>query len=129
MENLNENLLGKINKIYLENNYSIPLTGLIIRDRLLFIKNGINVKLSKILKYKDGVPDDLYFLFVKYHRLYKHLEINKKDYSNKRRITIVEGKIKCLLKYLKKKNKINLNFKYSIFFIEKLIRNRTINEI
>ncbi|MEM2896632.1 MAG: 30S ribosomal protein S15 [Candidatus Bathyarchaeia archaeon] len=58
------------------------------------------------------IPEDLNSLLKKATKLRKHLEKNKRDYSNKRAITLIESKIHRLEKYYKSKGYLPADWKY-----------------
>jgi len=60
------------------------------------------------------IPDDLMALLEKAVNLNKHMKRNPKDKSNKRGLQLVESKIRRLVKYYKKQEKLPEDWKYSI---------------
>jgi len=67
------------------------------------------------------VPEDLRNLIVKALRLEKHLSLNRKDFHNKRQLSLVESKIRRLVRYYKGVGKIPSDWKYSLKAAELLI--------
>lgn len=91
--------------------------GIVLRDtygipdvRLLCKK-----KISAILKEKKlapEFPDDLLALIRKSVAIRKHLEINHKDQTAKRGLTLTESQIKALIKHYKKTGKLASEWKF-----------------
>jgi small subunit ribosomal protein S15 len=98
--------------------YSTSKIGLTLRDshgvpstRLLTGK-----KIGSIIKEKGMTPkfpEDLMNLIKKAVNLRKHLERNNHDIHNKRSLQLIESKIKRLVKYYKKTNKLPDKWKYT----------------
>ena len=61
---------------------------------------------------KKDVPEDLQALVSKVQSLKKHLSSNTRDVHNKRNLILVESKIRRLVKYYKKNNRIPQNWRY-----------------
>ena len=91
--------------------------GMILRDTygVPDIKRILKTKISRILeknKLSKEIPEDLLNLIKKEINLMKHLENNKKDMSAKRGLILTESKIKKLVKYYKKKGKLDKKWVY-----------------
>ena len=91
--------------------------GLILRDTygIPDIRFVLNKKLTKFLEEKNIIktlPEDLTNLIQKHIAITKHLEKNKKDQPSKRGLILTESKIKRLVKYYKKTNRIPKDWKF-----------------
>jgi len=92
--------------------------GLILRDSYgipsikQIAKNPVSVILKEG-KISHKVPEDLLFLIKKVIKIMRHLELNKKDQPSVRGLQLTESKIKRLVKYYKRENKLPENWKYS----------------
>jgi small subunit ribosomal protein S15 len=101
--------------------------GTIMRDQ-----NGVpNVKLSsgkriaKILEENDikpDLPEDLINLIIRAVALDKHLKANPKDRSSKRGLQLTESKIRRLVKYYQRSNRIPEDWKYNIKTAKLLVK-------
>ncbi len=73
-------------------------------------------KISKIIAEKGlapEYPEDLMNLMKKAVNLRKHLELNHHDIHNKHSIQLIESKIKRLVKYYKRNNRLPAKWNYS----------------
>lgn len=61
---------------------------------------------------KREIPEDLLNLLKKSVNLKDHLEKNKKDYTSKHGLELLEGKIRRLIKYYVKNKRLPADFKY-----------------
>jgi small subunit ribosomal protein S15 len=100
-----------------EKGSSMAEIGLILRDQYAVpdIKAATGKKLSQILKQKQlnpSIPEDLGALLKKTERLKSHLSDNHKDLHNKRRLALIESKIRRLAKYYKKRKELPKEWKY-----------------
>jgi small subunit ribosomal protein S15 len=91
--------------------------GMILRDDygIPDVKSIAKKKITAVLKEKKllpEIPDDLMDLIRKSVTLGKHLEENKHDMSANRGLQLTESKIKRIVKYYKKTNKLPLDWKY-----------------
>lgn len=87
---------------------SPAMIGLILRDTygIPDVKTVTKKKITQILKenkLESKLPSDLADLIKRFIAVQKHMEINKKDYTGKRGLQLVESKIKRLVKYYKSK--------------------------
>ena len=87
------------------------MIGLILRDvyGIPDVKAALGKKLTKVLEehgMAPEIPEDLSNLIDKRSNLKKHLEKNPKDLHNRRRLQLIEAKIKRLVKYYIKKGKL-----------------------
>lgn len=92
--------------------------GVILRDiyGIPSVKTLIEKKINEILKEKSlvpEVPEDVNALIKKSIILRKHLEKNKKDMNAVRGLQLTESKIKRLVKYYKKTERLAESWKYS----------------
>ena len=92
--------------------------GILLRDQYAVpdIKIATGKKLNKILSENNllpELPEDLRNLIQRALKIRDHLEVHKKDYSNKRNLQLTESKIRRLTKYYKSTNRIPENWKYS----------------
>lgn len=83
---------------------SMPMIGMILRDQygVPSVKLATGKSVSQILMEHNlhpKIPPDLAALIEKATNLKEHLKKHRKDYSNKRGLTLVESKIKRLAKY------------------------------
>ncbi len=79
------------------------------------VKAVTGEKITKILeKQEKGLeyPEDLMNLMRKAVRIRKHLKKGKKDNKNKRSLRLTESKIRKLVRYYKKKGKIEEDWYY-----------------
>jgi len=100
--------------------------GMILRDTygVPDVKRILKTKIGKILeknKLNKDIPEDVLNLIKKEIDVMKHLESNKKDMSAKRGLQLTESKIKRLIKYYKKKGKLDKNWVYDKNKIKLLI--------
>lgn len=91
--------------------------GLKLRDTygVPSVKAVCGKSISEILKANDlsrAVPEDLQALVDRVQSLKKHLNINSRDVHNKRSLILTESKIRRLVKYYKKMERIPQNWKY-----------------
>ena len=54
----------------------------------------------------DPVPEDLMNLIRRYQNVSKHMELNSKDFSNKRGQMLIMSKILRMVKYYKREGKL-----------------------
>ncbi len=92
--------------------------GIILRDvyGIPSIKTLNNKRINELLKEKNlvhEVPEDVSFLIKKSIMLRKHLEKNKNDMNAVRGLCLTESKIKRLVKYYKKTERLSESWKYS----------------
>ncbi len=101
--------------------------GLILRDEygVPSFKAQTGKKVVEYLveeKLYKTFPEDLLNLFRKAVRMHEHLKSNKKDISNRVKLTHVESKIKRLLRYYKRTGKVPENWNYSVERAALLVR-------
>jgi len=92
--------------------------GLILRDvyGIPDLKKIIDKNVTKLLvenKVAAPVPEDLTALLRRAAMIQKHLEKNKQDMSAGHGLMLTESKIKRLVKYYKRINRLPLDWKYN----------------
>jgi len=102
-----------------KNGHSTSEIGMILRDQYAVpdIKLATGKKISKILESNNmnqEIPEDLRNLIHTALQLKKHLDVNKKDLSNKRNLHLTESKIRRLTKYYHTTNSLPEGWKYSL---------------
>ncbi len=95
------------------------VTGTILRDQYAVpdVKLVTGKSITKILEennIKSEIPTDLRDLIKKAVNLSKHLEPNPKDLPHKRGLTLIEAKIRRLVRYYKRNNVLPDTWKYSL---------------
>jgi small subunit ribosomal protein S15 len=91
--------------------------GLILRDKhgVPDVKLVLGKRVNEVLREKgleSKVPEDLRNLIVKALGLRKHLEANKNDLHNKRRLQLTESKVRRLVKYYVRSGKLPQDWEY-----------------
>ena len=112
-ENEVERLVIKLRKEGLE----IPRIGLVLRDQygIPSVKQATNKTITKILEENNlllKIPEDLLSLLRNAVNLRDHMTKNKKDYTSKHGLELLESKIRRLIKYYVKNKKLPSDFKY-----------------
>lgn len=102
-----------------EQGLSAPEIGLKLRDRLGVpdVKEVTDRSITEILEDHDlapEVPQDLLALMRRAVRLDDHVQEHPKDTSNRRGLEHVESKIRRLVKYYKKEDKLPADWTYSM---------------
>jgi len=92
--------------------------GLILRDSygVPDVRAALGKKITKVLEEHDllpEIPEDLSNLLDKRANLMKHLAENKRDLHNRRRLQLIEAKIRRLVKYYKREGRLPENWRYS----------------
>jgi small subunit ribosomal protein S15 len=80
------------------------------------VKAALGKKITKVLEEHDllpEIPEDLSNLLDKRANLMKHLAENKRDLHNRRRLQLIEAKIRRLVKYYKREGRLPENWRYS----------------
>jgi small subunit ribosomal protein S15 len=108
-----ERLVIKLRKEGME----ITKIGLVLRDQygIPSVKQETNKTITKILEENNlltKMPEDLLSLLRKAVNLREHMEKNKKDYTSKHGLELLESKIRRMTKYYVKNKKLPANFKY-----------------
>ncbi len=91
--------------VIMRDTYGIPNVKLITKKTITEV-----LKEKKLLS--SDIPEDLLALIRKSIAVNKHLEVNKKDETAKRGLTITESKIRKLIKYYKRTGKLPSEWKY-----------------
>ena len=91
--------------------------GIMLRDTygIPNIHSLCGKSMNLILKEKNALPEmpeDLTALFKRYSGIRKHFESNKHDQTAKRGLLLTESKIKRLVKYYKRTEKISETWKF-----------------
>lgn len=91
--------------------------GLILRDQfgIPLVKNVTNKTIAQIMKENKiypEYPEDIFNLIKKAVNLRDHLEKNKKDYTSKKGLELLESKIRRLGKYYVRKKVLPEDWKY-----------------
>ena len=91
--------------------------GLILRDDygIPSVKNITKRTITQLLaenKMLPEFPDDILKLIAKAVRMREHLDENKQDKGNKKKLIDTESKIRALEKYYKKSGRISKTWKY-----------------
>lgn len=108
-----EMLIGKLKEGHLP-----AKIGLILRDSygISDVKLILGKTITKVLNEKDLVdefPEDMMCLMRRALKLRKHIETNKKDQTANRGLILTESKIRRLLKYYKKTNRVDSTWNYN----------------
>ena len=82
--------------------------GNILRDKygIPLVKSIVGYGIHRVLQEAElapRIPEDLYNLMVRSTKLRRHLDRNRKDFSNKRGLQNTEPKIYALTRYYKKR--------------------------
>lgn len=91
--------------------------GNILRDQygVPLVKPILGKSITQVLREANlapSIPEDLNALLKKAERVRRHLEKNKKDYHNKRALTLIESKIHRLSKYYLRRGALPADWKY-----------------
>ena len=93
------------------------LIGNILRDEhgIPLVKPIVGYGIQRVLQEAElapRIPEDLYNLMVKSTVLRRHLDRNRKDFSNKRGLQISESKIYALTRYYKKRGMLPQDWRH-----------------
>ncbi len=93
------------------------MIGLILRDKygVPTARALYNKKLVRVLRERGlapKIPEDLMNLIKRAVRINEHLRVHRKDVHNKRRLQLVEAKIKRLAKYYKRVGRLPKDWRY-----------------
>ncbi len=94
------------------------MIGLILRDSygVPDVRAALGKKITKVLEEHNllpEIPEDLSNLLDKRANLLKHLAEHKKDLHNRRRLQLIEAKIKRLVKYYKREGRLPEKWSYA----------------
>ena len=97
---------------------STSMVGLILRDQfgVPSVEKITGKTISEIIKENDiypKLPEDLFNLLEQAVNLRNHLKKNKKDYTSKRGLELLESKIRRVAKYYVKKKVLPEGWSYS----------------
>lgn len=97
---------------------STSMIGIVLRDQygVPSTKLTLNKKITAVLEsngIKRDIPEDLMNLMKKAVRMHRHMENNHKDLHNNRGLHLVEARIRRLVKYYKKTEKLPEDWKYN----------------
>ncbi len=103
--------------------------GMILRDQfgIPLVKRVTGKTIAQMMKENKlypKFPEDLFNLFEKSVSLRDHLTKNKKDYTSKRGLELLESKIRRLGKYYMKRGVLPENWKYQPDKVKLLIQER-----
>lgn len=92
--------------------------GMILRDQYAVpdVKIATGKRISQILSENNllpEIPEDLRNLIREALKIRDHLEVHRKDFSNKRSLQLTESKIRRLTKYYRFTGRLPENWKYS----------------
>ena len=92
------------------------IIGQILRDRygIPLVSQVAGKRLEKIIPTENRakIPDDLEALLKKAQSASRHLQKNRKDYPNKRDLTLIESKIHRLVNYYRSIGRIPKDWEY-----------------
>ena len=100
-----------------KNKYSSAMIGTILRDKhgIPDVKSVTGKTVSKIIqenKLYPDYPEDLLNLFKKAVKVREHLSLNKSDRHSKKGLENLEAKIRRLIKYYTREEKVPEGFTY-----------------
>jgi len=93
--------------------------GMILRDQYAVpsVKIATGKTVSQILeqnKIKPEIPEDLQNLIKTALKLKKHIDQHSKDFKTKRNLELTESKIRRLMKYYHREERLPVGWKYSL---------------
>ena len=93
--------------------------GMILRDQYAVpdVKVATGKTITQILKQNNitsEIPEDLQSLIKTALKLKKHMDQNQKDYKTKRNLSLTESKIRRLMKYYRREQRLPEGWKYSL---------------
>lgn len=93
--------------------------GMILRDQYAVpdVKIATGKTITQILaqnKISQEIPEDLQNLIKTALRLKKHIDQNQKDLKSKRNLSLTESKIRRLMKYYHREQRLPEGWKYSL---------------
>jgi len=111
-----EEIEALVTKLAKEDNKP-SMIGMILRDRygVPLAKPLLGRKITKVFEQSDlklKTPEDLDALIKKAEAMKKHLEKNRKDYSSKRALNLIESKIHRLEKYYRSRSILPPDWKH-----------------
>ncbi len=111
-----EEIEALVTKLAKEDNKP-SMIGMILRDRygVPLVRPLLEKKITGVLDssgYKLKIPEDLEALIKKAEAMKKHHDRNKKDYSTKRALNLIESKVHRLSKYYRSKGLLPSDWNY-----------------
>jgi small subunit ribosomal protein S15 len=93
--------------------------GMILRDQYAVpdVKIATGKTISQILKQNKivpEIPEDLQNLIKTALKLKKHLDQHRKDLKTKKNLSLTESKIRRLMKYYRREERLPVGWKYSL---------------
>jgi small subunit ribosomal protein S15 len=93
--------------------------GMILRDQYAVpdVKIATGKTITQILeqnKITQEIPEDLQNLIKTALKLKKHIDQHKKDFKTKRSLSLTESKIRRLMKYYRREQRLPVGWKYSL---------------
>lgn len=93
--------------------------GMILRDQYAVpdVKIATGKTITKILeqnKMTPEIPEDLQNLIKTALKMKKHIDQNKKDLKTKRSLSLTESKIRRMMKYYRREQRLPEGWKYSL---------------
>ena len=93
--------------------------GMILRDQYAVpdVKIATGKTITQILeqnKVHQEIPEDLQNLIKTALKLKKHIDGHKKDFKMKRNLSLTESKIRRLMKYYRREERLPQGWKYSL---------------
>jgi small subunit ribosomal protein S15 len=93
--------------------------GMILRDQYAVpdVKIATGKTITQILeqnKITQEIPEDLQSLIKTALKLKKHIDQHKKDFKTKRSLSLTESKIRRLMKYYRREQRLPKGWKYSL---------------
>jgi len=112
-----KNEIEKLVIKFAKEGHSSSEIGLILRDQfgIPLVKRATGKTITQIMKENNlypEFPEDLFNLLKKAVNLREHLKKNKKDYTSKRGLELLESKIRRLGKYYVKKRVLPSDWRY-----------------
>jgi len=107
--------------------YQPSQIGMILRDQFAVpsVKVATGRTILQILEKHNlspDIPEDLMSLIKTALSIKKHLDEHKHDYKNKRNLQLTEAKIRRLVKYYKRINRLPQDWKYDLSEAKLLIK-------
>jgi small subunit ribosomal protein S15 len=111
-----EEIEALVTKLAKEDNKP-SIIGIILRDRynVPLARPLLGKKITQVLESSDfklKIPEDLDSLIKKAEAMKKHHYKNKKDYSTKRALNLIESKVHRLVKYYRSRDILPPDWKY-----------------
>lgn len=93
--------------------------GMILRDQYAVpdVKIATGKTITQILEHNKitrEIPEDLQSLIKTALKLKKHIDLNQKDLKSKRNLSLTESKIRRMMKYYHREQRLPKGWKYSL---------------